>query len=129
MPLTTRTIRRIASCGAVVLTGLLAAPAVAGDWPPAQFVRHAGAAGGDALYLPMGDVLNVRNIQGGYQTGRRADLNLDLGAGNSTQRGDVVVNWDVGNRTLIYDGHKHLVASFSAKRVRFYVPVVFAHRH
>lgn len=95
-------------------------PAVAEAPAGYQFVKSAGADGGDALYLPMGDVLNVRNIQGGMVTPDRSDLNLDLGAGSSADRGDIVLNYDVGRRVLIFDGHKHVVAKFGARGIVFY---------
>ena len=93
-------------------------------WPrhPAgyQFVAKAGANGGAALYLPLGDVLNVRNIQGGMVTSDRSDLNLDLGAGDSVNRGDIVLNYDVGRRVLIFDGHKNVIAKFGERGIVFY---------
>src|SRR5688500_6574470 len=110
---------------AVTAALALAMPAVAEAPVGYQFVSDAGANGGDALYLPMGDVLNVRNIQGGMVTGARSDLNLDLGAGDSVQRGDIVLNYDVGNRVLIYDGRKRVVAKFGPRGIVFYKrPVV-----
>lgn len=85
-----------------------------------QFVASAGADGGAALYLPIGDVLNVRNIQGGMVTSDRSDLNLDLGAGGSANRGDIVLNSDVGKRVLIFDGHKRVIANFEPRGIVFY---------
>ena len=85
-----------------------------------QFVARAGANGGAALYLPLGDVLNVRNIQGGMVTSNRGDLNLDLGAGDSVNRGDIVLNYDVGRRVLIFDGHKNVIAKFGGRGIVFY---------
>jgi hypothetical protein len=68
-----------------------------------------------AIYIPNGDILNLRNLQGGYiGPGAEADdLNLDIGAGNDVQRGNVALNWDVGNAVIIYDGRKSEVASFN----------------
>ena len=86
-----------------------------------EVVPNGGAAGGPALYLPRGDLLNVRNIQGGVV----GDTNLDIGAGSTANPGDIVLNWDVGRRVLIYDGHKRLVASFGADGVRFFRRVRF----
>jgi hypothetical protein len=61
-----------------------------------------GAAEGDypSLTLHRGDILNVRNVQGGTVE----SPNLDLGAGSSSVRGNIVCNWDVGNGLLVYDG-------------------------
>ena len=77
-----------------------------------------------SLYLPMGDLMGVRNIQGGT-AGKGGNLNLDIGAGSTANPGDIVLNWDVGKRTLIYDGHKRKLASFSPGGIDFYVPVRF----
>ncbi len=62
-----------------------------------------GAAEGDfpTLTIHRGDIINVRNIQGGTQDG---SPNLDLGAGSSERRGNIVCNWDVGNGLLVYNG-------------------------
>ena len=95
-------------------------PAVAEAPAGYPFVTSGGASGGDALYLPLGDVLNVRNIQGEMVTSNRGDLNLDLGAGDSVNRGDIVLNYDVGRRVLIFDGHKNVVAKFGARGIVFY---------
>lgn len=71
-----------------------------------------GAAEGVYLTLRMfkGDIINVRNVQGGTTD----NPNLDLGAGSSTNRGDVVFNWDVGNGVAIYNGRKKAI--FEANR-------------
>jgi len=63
-------------------------------------IPDGGAAGGPALYLPQGDLLNVRNIQGGVI----GDPNLDIGAGSTEHPGNLILNWDVGVGTYIYDG-------------------------
>jgi hypothetical protein len=74
-----------------------------------------GAAEGSqflTLYLHRGDIVNVRNVQGGTVD----TPNLDLGAGSDGSagpRGNIVLNFDVGNRTLIYDGRKHVTADFA----------------
>jgi hypothetical protein len=112
--------RPLAALAALAVTLALAMPAVAEAPAGWQFVAKAGANGGDALYLPMGDVLNVRNIQGGMVTSNPSDLNLDLGAGSSANRGDIVLNYDVGRRVLIYDGQKNVVAKFGARGIVFY---------
>ena len=109
-----------AFAAAVTLALALAMPAVAEAPGGYQFVAKAGANGGAALYLPLGDVLNVRNIQGGMVTSNRSDLNLDLGAGDSVNRGDIVLNYDVGRRVLIYDGHKNVIAKFGGRGIVFY---------
>jgi hypothetical protein len=113
-----RLIFEFAAAVSVVLA--LAVPAVAQAPGGYQFVAQAGANGGAALYLPMGDLLNVRNVQGGMVTGNRSDLNLDLGAGDSMNRGDIVLNYDVGKRVLIYDGHKKVIAKFGPRGIVFY---------
>lgn len=77
-----------------------------------------------SLYLPMGDLMGVRNIQGGT-AGKGGNLNLDIGAGSTEHPGDIVCNWDVGRRTRIYNGRKKLIADFSPGGIDFYVPVRF----
>ena len=109
-----------AFAAALAVTLALAIPAVAEAPGGYQFVAKAGANGGAALYLPLGDVLNVRNIQGGMVTSDRGDLNLDLGAGDSVNRGDIVLNYDVGRRVLIFDGHKNVIAKFGGRGIVFY---------
>lgn len=114
-------LRPFAAFAAAVTAALaLAMPAVAEAPAGYQFVAKAGANGGAALYLPLGDVLNVRNIQGGMVTSDRSDLNLDLGAGDSVNRGDIVLNYDVGRRVLIFDGHKNVIAKFGERGIVFY---------
>jgi len=112
--------RPLAALAALAVTLALAMPAVAEAPAGYQFVASGGANGGAALYLPMGDVLNVRNIQGGMVTSNRSDLNLDLGAGDSVNRGDIVLNYDVGRRVLIFDGHKNVIAKFGGRGIVFY---------
>jgi hypothetical protein len=77
---------------------LLAVPATAQD-----IIPNGGAAGGPALMLPHGDILNVRNIQGGIVE----DPNLDIGAGSTEHPGDIALNFDVGRCVRIFDGRKH----------------------
>jgi hypothetical protein len=97
---------------APVLVAALVAP-----FAGAQTIEpNGGAAGGDALYLPRGDIIGVRNIQGGVA----GDLNLDLGAGSTATPGNVAVNYDVGRDTLIYDGRKHLLARFGPRGITLY---------
>lgn len=104
------------------LVGLAPTATSASDgYIPANLTPHGGVEGGDALILPRGDILNVRNIQGGTIH----DPNLDLGAGSSTHRGTLALNYDVGRTVKIYDGHKHLLASFSRGGIRFYQRISF----
>lgn len=98
---------------------LLAAPAAAQDYG-LTVIPHGGAAGGDALVCNNCDARGFRNIQGGSQANPPESLNLDIGAGSTANPGDLVLNYDVGRRTLIYDGHKHLLASFGPDGIRFY---------
>lgn len=66
--------------------------------------------GGAAMYMPFGDIIGVRNIQGGTI----GSLNLDIGAGSTQDPGDVVFNWDVGTATRVFDGHKSEIMSVNA---------------
>jgi hypothetical protein len=86
-------------------------------YQPSGFTPRGGVEGGDALVLPRGDILNVRNIQGGVI----GNTNLDIGAGSTQHPGNIVMNWDVGRKTLIYDGKKRLLASFGPHGIVFYV--------
>jgi hypothetical protein len=79
-------------------------------------VPAGGASGGDALYIPNGDIINVRNIQGGTIR----DRNLDIGAGSTATPGNLVLNYDVGRCTVIYNGHKHKLARFCPDGITFY---------
>src|SRR5690348_9893050 len=99
---------------------LLIVPAAAQDYS-LTVDPHGGASGGPAVYVPNGDILNVRNIQGGSLASPPESLNLDIGAGSTANPGDIALNYDVGRRTLIYDGHKHLLASFGPAGIVFYV--------
>lgn len=65
-------------------------------------------------------LIGIRDIQGGLFTGRTEDLNLDIGAGSTDNPGNVVINYDVGRRVLIYDGHRHLLARFGPAGIVFY---------
>jgi len=103
---------------------LVAAPAAADDLSGYRFEAGAGASGGTALFLPNGDLLNVRNVQGGMES----DPNLDIGAGSAGHPGDVSLNWDVGRCTKVWNGRKELIASFCPERVVFHVPVEFKQR-
>jgi hypothetical protein len=105
--------------GAVVAAIGLQVPAGADD-PTVLVVPRAGAAGGPAMYLPNGDLLNVRNIQGGTMSSDPSSLNLDLGAGDTEHPGDVAINYDVGRDVIIYDGHKRAVARIGSSGVIFY---------
>lgn len=61
------------------------------------------------VYIPNGDLLNVRNIQGGYV----APYDLDIAAGSAVNRGNVHFNYDCGNGVMIYDGRTNVIATFS----------------
>lgn len=102
---------------AFAVLALAVAPASASDGY--AVIPGGGAEGGPALVLPNGDILNVRNVQGGTVT----DPNLDLGAGSSTHRGTLSLNYDVGRCVVIYDGHKRPLARFCPHRIHFYVRV------
>lgn len=86
------------------------------SYAPISIVPHSGAEGGDALVIPNGDIINVRNIQGGVIT----DPNLDIGAGSAAHRGVLSLNYDVGGRVIIYDGRKHPLAKFDSRGIYFY---------
>jgi hypothetical protein len=94
---------------------LLAVPATAQD-----IIPNGGAAGGPALMLPHGDILNVRNIRN-IQGGIVEDPNLDIGAGSTAHPGDIALNFDVGRCVRIFDGRKHLLARFCPHAITFYV--------
>ena len=111
--------RAVVALAAVLL---LCSPAVAVDLPPLSVDPNGGAAGGDALYIPRGDILNVRNIQGGTP----GDPSLDIAAGDAAHHGRTVVNWDLGKSFDIYagyraDGTHKLLARFDRRGITFYV--------
>ena len=117
---------------AIALTAacLFGAAAFSGAQDPGTVtvIQGGGAEGGPALYLNNGDVIGVRNIQGGTVTNSRGSLNLDLGAGSSADRGDIVLNWDTGRCTLLYAGHpewgaRNRVAKFCPDGITFYKPI------
>lgn len=81
-----------------------------------SIVPRGGAAGGDAVYCNGCDVIGPRNVEGGGPDG----TNFDIGAGSTQNPGDLVLNYDVGRNTLIYDGHKHLVARFGPSGIVLY---------
>jgi len=70
-----------------------------------------------SLWL-SGDLMNVRNVQGGQYVKNpdgsvdKGMLNLDLGAGNSQDRGNIVLNFDVGNNLEVFNGREERIASF-----------------
>lgn len=74
-------------------------------------VSDATASPQDGLYMGGRDIVNVRNIQGGYDLAVLGGdkWNLDLGAGTSTsgQRGNLAMNFDVGRGFLIFDGSEN----------------------
>lgn len=115
---------RLGALAAVAVAAALAGPSTA-QAPSLTVVAGGGAAGGPALYLPNGDLLNVRNIQGGTLTDQRGSLNLDIGAGSTEHPGDVVTNYDVGRCLLVYGGDKALVASFCPNGIHFYKKVTY----
>jgi hypothetical protein len=92
---------------------------------PPSFYPDGSLAGTGLWDCYLCDVLGVRNIQGGKATGNRKDLNLDIGAGSSTHRGHVVINFDVGRCLHIFNGRERRVASFCPRRITFYRRVVF----
>lgn len=108
----------------LVLAFMFTNTSIASDYGAISIVPDGGAAGGDALYIPKGDILNVRNIQGGVI----GDPNLDLGAGSEATPGNLVLQYDVGHKTIIYDGRKRLVAVFGPNRIVFYGKVTFKQR-
>ncbi len=59
-----------------------------------------------SLWLYNGDILNVRNVQGGVKNDDVGDLNLDIGGGSTEDPGEVVVNFDVGKGFAVFDGVK-----------------------
>jgi len=82
-----------------------------------------GAAEGAFLTLVIhrGDILNVRNVQGGTVE----NPNLDIGAGSAANRGDVVFNWDVGRGVKIFGGRKNVLMSVNPAgdgRIHSHVP-------
>lgn len=110
---------------ATVLAALALAPAASADW---TVIPHGDVAGGDELVLPLGGISGFRNLQCGEVTGNAADLNCDIGAGDATHPGYVVVDWDLGKGFLIYAGavSPHtLVAAFLPSSIDFYAPVNF----
>jgi hypothetical protein len=88
-------------------------------------VPRGGAAGGDAVYCNGCDFIGPRNMEGGGPDG----TNFDIGAGSTQNPGDLVLNYDVGRNTLIFDGRKHLVARFGPHGIVFYTrPKLKVHR-
>lgn len=87
---------------------------------------------GDLVLMHGGTIEGVHVIQGGTREcldptavlpcrERKRSLNLDIGAGDSTHRGDIGVNFDVGRCLVIFDGHRHRLASFCENGITFYV--------
>jgi hypothetical protein len=79
-------------------------------------VPQGGASGGDALYLNSGDIIGPRNLQGGGPGGAP----FDIGAGSTQDPSSLSLQYDIGRDTLIWDGHKHLVARFGPGGIVFY---------
>ena len=71
------------------------------------------------------DIVGPRNIQGGELTSNPADLNLDIGAGSTQHPGHIVLNYDVGRCTHIFNGRKRKLASFCPRKIVFYQRVVY----
>lgn len=67
------------------------------------------AAGGPIMYINGGDIIGVRNIQGGVA----ADPNLDIGGGSAVDRGRVTINYDNGDGFIVFDGREARVADFN----------------
>lgn len=67
-----------------------------------HFVNGGGHAGGDALHLPQGDLLNLRNIQGGTLAYDPSDLNLDIGAGNEDNPARLGIGADVSGSIVFH---------------------------
>jgi hypothetical protein len=122
---------RVLAC---VIAGMLAGPiaSIAQDQvisivpnTSLAIVPRGGAGGGDALYLNGGDIIGPRNLQGGGPGGQP----FDIAAGSTEDPGNLSLNWDVGRSTLIYDGHKHLIARFGPTGITFYRrPIVMRRR-
>lgn len=106
---------------AAILLGLALPRALAamarGPVPAPDCFFDRATAGGGALVCPNGGILNVVDIQGGSDVpGRPGMLNLNIGAGNSAKRGNVVINPDVGNCLIVKDGRRHTIASMCPQR-------------
>jgi hypothetical protein len=104
----------------------LAAPAGAQDIAAPPTYYPTGSLAGTGLWdCFLCDVLGVRNVQCGKHTGRQGDLNCDIGAGSTEHPGNIILNWDVGKCTHVYNGLKGRLASFCPRKIVFYAPVVF----
>lgn len=90
------------------------------------------AAEGDqymTLVIFNGDIINLRNLQGGTWD----KPNLDIGAGGSGNsatgpRGNIVLNYDVGNAVEIFDGRKKRIVAINLRnnrRIDTHIPVRF----
>lgn len=112
----------VALCAGLLVAAVALASHEA-DYAPVKLYPRGGLHGGDAWVIPLGQIQGVRDIQCGRHTGRRRDLNCDIGAGSSAHRGDISLNWDVGRCTVIYDGRKRRIARFCPRRIDFYAPV------
>lgn len=103
--------RRISPVGLLLLVVLVAVILLTGDDEKARthpqfsdphFVNGGGHAGGDALHLPQGDLLNLRNIQGGTLAYDPSDLNLDIGAGNEDNPARLGIGADVSGSIVFH---------------------------
>jgi hypothetical protein len=104
--------------GVVLLALTLVPAAPADDLPaPLSVQRHGGVAGGDALYIPRGDILNVRNIQGGVI----GDTNLDIGAGSTQDPGSIAFQFDVGTGIVdFFNGRTVRIVRIGPDRAEFF---------
>lgn len=83
----------------------------------------AATAGGWALRLPLGGIVNVVDLQCGTvardpNTGaiRKQKLNCNIGAGDHVHRGYVVLSPDVGKGTIMEGGHTDKLALIRSER-------------
>lgn len=75
-------------------------------------LRAATAEPQAGIYMNGRDILGVRNIQSGPSfTG---SYNLDIGAGSAANRGNVAINYDVGNAFEVWDGRASGAAGSTA---------------
>lgn len=97
--------RWLAAAAAMLCVTLVVMPAFGGHLPH-RWYPDQGQGGGDLLMMPNGEIRGVHVIQGGHLSSRAKDLNLDIGAGSSRDRGDIALNYDVGDETRIFDGRR-----------------------
>jgi hypothetical protein len=107
------------------------------DGTPVAAITMGAAEGSNyaTMALYNGDLINVRRITGfqgrNVQGGTKANPNLDLGAGSDGSagpRGDVVINHDVGDCTVIKNGRKRVLIRACPKSqggIHIFGPVTF----